>query len=188
MRQKWVGKKSSLVTQMVKILLQCRRPGFNPWVGKILWRKDSRVGFPDSSVGQEFACSAGDPNWIPGSGRSPGEGKGYTLQYSGLENSMDCIVHGVTKSHTQLSNFHFHLRSHSKLQFEFKPRQYDFNIPALKHSTLLSSKVKEEILLSLVMRIEKAMASHSSTLAWKIPWTEEPGRLQSMGSLRVGHD
>ena len=36
--------------------------------------------------------------------------------------------------------------------------------------------------------LEKAMASHSSTLAWKIPWTEEPGRLQSMGSLRVGHD
>ena len=35
---------------------------------------------------------------------------------------------------------------------------------------------------------EKAMALHSSTLAWKIPWTEEPGRLQSMGSLRVGHD
>ena len=36
--------------------------------------------------------------------------------------------------------------------------------------------------------VEKAMAPHSSTLAWKIPWTEEPGRLQSMGSLRVGHD
>ena len=36
--------------------------------------------------------------------------------------------------------------------------------------------------------LEKAMAAHSSTLAWKIPWTEEPGRLQSMGSLRVGHD
>ena len=36
--------------------------------------------------------------------------------------------------------------------------------------------------------MEKAMAPHSSTLAWKIPWTEEPGRLQSMGSLRVGHD
>ena len=35
---------------------------------------------------------------------------------------------------------------------------------------------------------EKAMAPHSSTLAWKIPWMEEPGRLQSMGSLRVGHD
>ena len=40
-----------------------------------------------------------------------------------------------------------------------------------------------------VMKIlEKAMATHSSTLAWKIPWTEEPGRLQSMGSLGVGHD
>ena len=39
-----------------------------------------------------------------------------------------------------------------------------------------------------VALLEKAMAPHSSTLAWKIPWTEEPGRLQSMGSLRVGHD
>ena len=40
----------------------------------------------------------------------------------------------------------------------------------------------------LGIRAEKAMAPHSSTVAWKIPWTEEPGRLQSMGSLRVGHD
>ena len=40
----------------------------------------------------------------------------------------------------------------------------------------------------LVKATEKAMAPHSSTLAWKIPWTEEPGGLQSMGSLRVGHD
>ena len=40
----------------------------------------------------------------------------------------------------------------------------------------------------LVSSMEKAMAPHSSTLAWKIPWTEEPGRLQSMGLLRVGHD
>ena len=44
---------------------------------------------------------------IPGLGRSPGEGKGFPLQYSGLENSMNCIVHGVTKSQTQLSDFHF---------------------------------------------------------------------------------
>ena len=49
------------------------------------------------------------PVSIPGLGRSPGEGKGYTLQYSGLENSMKCIVHGVTK--TQLNNFHFTLFS-----------------------------------------------------------------------------
>ena len=56
------------------------------------------LGFPDSSVGKEFTCNAGDLGLIPGLGRSPGEGKGYALQYSGLENFMDCIVHGVTKS------------------------------------------------------------------------------------------
>ena len=49
--------------------------------------------FPDSSVGKEFACNAGDLGSIPGLGRSPGEAKGYPLQYSCLENSMDCIVH-----------------------------------------------------------------------------------------------
>ena len=58
-------------------------------------------GLPDSSVG------AGDPGLIPGSGESPGEGKDYPLQYSGLENSMDCIVHGVAKSQTQLIYFCF---------------------------------------------------------------------------------
>ena len=41
---------------------------------------------------------------------------------------------------------------------------------------------------SLILKVEKTMAPHSSTLAWKIPWTEEPGGLQSMGSLGVGHD
>ena len=63
--------------------------------------------FPGGSVGKESACNAGHLGSIPGLGRSPGEGKGYPLQYSGLENSMDCIVHGVTKSRTQLSDFHF---------------------------------------------------------------------------------
>ena len=61
------------------------------------------LGFPCGSAGKESACNAGDLGVIPGLGRSPGEGKGYPLQYSGLENSMDCIVHGVTKSHTQLT-------------------------------------------------------------------------------------
>ena len=105
------------------------------------------LGFPDSSVGKESACNAGDPSLIPGLGRSTGEGIGYPLQYSwaslvaqlvknlpavwetwvqslgyedspgegnscplqysGLENSMDCIVHGVTKSQAWLSDFHF---------------------------------------------------------------------------------
>ena len=57
---------------------------------------------------KKSACNARDLGSIPGLGRSPGEGKGYPLQYSGLENSMDCIVHGVTKSRTQLSDFHMH--------------------------------------------------------------------------------
>ena len=59
-------------------------------------------GFPRGSVGKESACNSGDPGLIPGLEISPGEGKGYPLQYSGLENSMDriCIVHGVAKSLT----------------------------------------------------------------------------------------
>ena len=52
------------------------------------------------------AGDARDAGLIPGSGRSPGAGKGYPLQYSGLENSMDYIVHGVTKNWTQLSDLH----------------------------------------------------------------------------------
>ena len=64
-------------------------------------------GFPDSLVGKESACNAGDLGSIPGLGRSSGEGIGYLLQYSGLENSMDCIVHGVAKNWTRLSDFHF---------------------------------------------------------------------------------
>ena len=66
------------------------------------------VGFPCGSAGKESACSVGDLGWIPGMGRSPGEGKGYPLQYSGLENFKDCVVHGVPKSWTWLSDlFHF---------------------------------------------------------------------------------
>ena len=94
-------------------------------------------GFPDSSVGRESTCNAGDPSSIPGLGRSAGEGIGYPLQYSWsslvaqqvknlsamwetwvqslgwedlLENSMDCIVHGVTKNRTGLSDFCFHFQ------------------------------------------------------------------------------
>ena len=56
------------------------------------------MGFPGGSDGKESACNAGDLGSIPGLGRYLGEGKGYPLQYSRLENSMDCIVHGVSKS------------------------------------------------------------------------------------------
>ena len=58
-----------------------------------------KMGFPGGSDGKESACNAGDLGSAPGLGRCPGEGKGYPLQDSGGENSMDCAVHGVAKSH-----------------------------------------------------------------------------------------
>ena len=65
------------------------------------------VGFPCGSAGKESACNMGDLGLTPRLGRFPGEGKDYPLQYSGLENSSGCIVHGVAESRTQLSDFHF---------------------------------------------------------------------------------
>ena len=67
------------------------------------------LGFPCGSAGKESTCNEGDLGSIPGLGRSPREVKGCLLQYSGLENSMVYIVHGVSKSRTRLSNFHFWL-------------------------------------------------------------------------------
>ena len=80
-------------------------PGLTPGWGKsagegIRLPTPVFLGLPGGSAGKESACNAGDPGSIPGLGRSPGEGKGYPLQDSGLENSMDCIVHGVAKSRT----------------------------------------------------------------------------------------
>jgi len=122
------------------------------------------------SDGEESACSAGDPGSISVSGRSPGEGHGNLLQYSFLENPMDrgawwIIVYEVAESEeTEQHHFHFPTLffqiAHSSLDIDIQP---------------------------LVRSMENAMTPHSSTLAWKIPWMEEPGRLQSMGSLGVGH-
>ena len=81
------------------------------------WISFYSMGFPCGSAGKESACNAGDLGFdpwvgdlgsIPGLGRSSVEGKGYPLQYSGLENSMDCIVLGVTKNQTRLNDFDFH--------------------------------------------------------------------------------
>ena len=99
--------------------LQCRRPQFDSWVGKIHWRRDRLptpvfLGFLCGSAGKESACNVGNLSLIPGLGRSPGEGKGYPLQDSGLENSMDCIVHELAKSLTWLRDFHFHFLSRQK--------------------------------------------------------------------------
>ena len=68
------------------------------------------LGFLCGTAGKESAYNVGDLGLIPGLGRSPGEGNGYPLQYSGPENSMDYIVHGVEKSWTRMSNFHFHFQ------------------------------------------------------------------------------
>ena len=65
------------------------------------------MDFPCGSAGKKSTCNVGDPGSTPGLRITAGEGKSYPLQYSGLENFMDCIVHGITKSQTQLSNFHF---------------------------------------------------------------------------------
>ena len=92
------------------MFLQCRKSWFDSWVGKICWRRDRLptpvlLGFPCGSAGKESTHNVGDLGSIPGLGRSPEEGKGYPLRYSGLENSMDCIVHGLTKSQTWLRDF-----------------------------------------------------------------------------------
>ena len=74
---------------------------------KAAWRGVLYPGFPCGSAGKESICNVGDLGSIPGLGRFLGEGNGYPLQYSGPENSMDCTVHGVAKSWTWLSDFHF---------------------------------------------------------------------------------
>ena len=71
------------------VLDVCERPPFDSWVGKIPWRKGRLptpvfLGFPCGTAGKESACNVGDLGLIPGLGRSPGEGKGYPLEYSGL--------------------------------------------------------------------------------------------------------
>ena len=104
------------------------------------------VDFPDSSVGKESTCNTGDLSWIPGLGRSAGEGIGYPLQYSWAS-----LV-------AELVN----------------------NPPAMRETWVR--------FLGWEDPLEKGMATQSSILAWRIPWTEEPGGLQSMGSQRVGHD
>ena len=126
----------------------------------------------------ESACSAGDLGAMPGLGRSLGEGNGNPFQYSCLENPMErgiwrASVHGITKSWTWLKwptlSLHFHVPRSGILGWY---SSFIFWFLRNLHTVLL----------------EKAMAPHSSTLAWNIPWMEEPGRLQSMGSLRVRHD
>ena len=110
--------------------LQGRRPRFVSWVWKICWRRDRLptsvfLGFPGGSQGKEFTCNAGDLGSIPGLGRFPGEGNGYPLQYSGLENSMDSPQGGKELDTTEpLSLFIF------IYQGPFQGWEYSGDIPA----------------------------------------------------------
>ena len=100
-----------MIAQLVKNLPARQETLVRFLVRKIHWRRDRLptpvfLDFPCGSAGKESTCNAGDLDSIPGLGRSPGEGKDYSLQYSDLENSVDSIVHGVKKSQIQLSDFH----------------------------------------------------------------------------------
>ena len=115
----------------------------------------------------------------------------HPLQCSRLENPMDggawgAAVHGVAESRTRLSDFTLTHTTYSTMEFTY------LNVPAslvaqrLKHLPAM----RETRVRSLVQKdpLEKEIATHFSVLAWRIPWMEDPGGLQSMGSQRVGHD
>ena len=109
------------------------------------------------SAGNESACNVGDLGSIPGLGRSPGERKGYPLQYSGMENSW--TVQSLRSQDQDTERLSLHAMRETRAQS-----------------------------LAWEDHLEKEMAIHSGALAWKVPWREETGRLQSMGSRRGGHD
>ena len=114
---------SSLVAQLVKRLPTM----WETWVQSLGWKDplekgkathSSILGFPCGSAGKESAYSAGDLGSMPALRRTPGEGKGYPLQYSGLDNSMNYTFHGVPKSGTQLRDFHFHFEHSLGLEWK----------------------------------------------------------------------
>ena len=112
-------------------------PGSISGSGTIPWRRDRLptpvfLGFPYGPSGKESACNVRDMGSIPGSGRLPGEGKGYPLQYSGLENSMNSIIRGVPKSWTRLSDFHFHLMPFAVVLFLSSLDLLVLQLPPLK--------------------------------------------------------
>ena len=134
------------------------------------------------AIAAQSACNAGDLGSFPDSERSPGEGNDNPLPYPCLEISMDrkawqAIVHGVAKSQTRLGDQVQH--STKTMRGASLVAQMLKNLPAMQETQVLSLGQEDPL--------EKGISTHSSVLAWKIPWTEEPGGLQSMGSQRVGH-
>ena len=107
----------------------------------------SFLGFRGGSAVKESTCNLGDLNSIPELERSSGKGKGYPLQYSGLENSTDCIVHGIAKSQTQLNDFHFHFPS-------YLPSLLSFPLPSFPLSFICLLK-NMQALASLIAQLVK---------------------------------
>ena len=123
--------------------------------------------------GKESACNAGDLGSIPGLERSPGEGEGYPLQYSGLENSIDSPWGHKELDMTEQLSLSATLKG-------FPGNSVVKNLPAMQETCVWSLGQEDTM--------EEEMATHSSILARKTLWTEKSGRLQSKESQRVGHD
>ena len=104
--------------------------------------KYKEVGFPCGSAGKKkIRLQCWRPWFDSWLGRSPGEGNSYPLQYSSLENFMDCIVHGVAKSWTWLSNFHFH----KKVGICPEEKEQSWRQNPLRLQTILSEKIKDTL-------------------------------------------
>ena len=161
--------------------MQSRRPQFDSWVGTIHWRSYRLstpvfLSFPCGSAGKESTCNVRDTASIPGLGRSP-------------RGRLPTPVFWPEQVHGLYSPWGSQRVRHDWVTFTLKfiiarftkwSQVFTF-MTHISHIDLTFAKY-------LICNLEKAMAPHSSTLAWKILWTKEPGRLQSMGSLRVGYD
>ena len=129
------------------------------------------MGFPCGSAGKKSACNAGDLGSIPELERSPGDGKGYPLRYSGLKNSTDYTAYGIAE-----------LDRTERLSLSQCPNPKSSdpcgsvikNLPTMQETWVQS--------LGWEHPLEKRMTTHSSSLTCRIPWTENPGGLQSMES------
>ena len=119
------------------------------------------MGFPCGYSGKESACNVGDLGLIPGLRRTPGEGKGYPLQYSGLENSMDYVYSPWGCKESDRTEW-LSLSLWASLIAQLVK-----NLPAVQETGVWSLGREDSL--------KKEMATHSSILAWRIPWTEEPG-------------
>ena len=145
------------------------------WVGQIHWRRNGLptpvfLGFPGGSAGKESACNAGDLSLIPGLGRSPGEGKGYPLQYSGLENSMDYSMVSQRVRHD--------LTTWASLVAQMVKNQL----------AIQETWVRSLGSIPGLGRFHGGGHGNPLQCSGESPWMKEPGGLQSMGLQRVRHD